>query len=295
MNRKRRSRLVALAISACAAALMAPLPAAAAWHTVQPGETLWMIGQEYGVDTADIIEANDISNPNLIAAGADLWIPGGDEAPSTGGTAVIHIVSSGDTLASIAAEYGVDTSLLASLNGLESPYIIFPGQEITIPYAELPINPTPPVNETPGTIDYDVPFYDRETVRQTVISLSEAYGWDPYLILSLAWTESTWDQRAISNAGAVGVMQLMPATADWAGPSLVGRQTDYVNSAWDNVETGIAYLTNLRSLTGSDYLALASYFQGLASVERDGIFPSTREYALGIIQSRDLFASGSLP
>jgi soluble lytic murein transglycosylase-like protein len=140
-----------------------------------------------------------------------------------------------------------------------------------------------------------VPYFDRETVRAAVVDLAEAYGWDPYLILSLAWRESTWDQRARSSSGAVGVMQLMPATADWAGPALVGRETDYVYSAWDNIEIGIAYLSHLRALTGSDYLALAAYFQGLASVERDGIFPVTREYALGIIESRDLFASGALP
>jgi soluble lytic murein transglycosylase-like protein len=87
----------------------------------------------------------------------------------------------------------------------------------------------------------------------------------------------------------------MPATAEWAGPYLLGREIDYVYDAWDNIEAGIAYLSHLRYLTGSDYLALASYFQGSGSVERDGIFTSTRDYALGIIESRDLFATGSLP
>jgi soluble lytic murein transglycosylase-like protein len=145
------------------------------------------------------------------------------------------------------------------------------------------------------TINDAVPYYDPAVVREAIVDLAAAYGWDGYLILSLAWRESTWDQRAISSSGAMGVMQLMPATAEWAGPALVGRNVDYVNSAWDNIETGIAYLTHLRALTGSDYLALAAYFQGSGSVERDGIFPATRDYALGIIESRDLFASGALP
>ncbi len=161
--------------------------------------------------------------------------------------------------------------------------------------SEPAIEPIPVTPTAPGTIDPEIPYFDQETVRGLVMDIAVAYGWDPYLILSLAWRESTWDQRALSPSGAVGVMQLMPATADWAGPALVGYQTDYVYDARDNIETGIAYLTHLRVQAGSDYLALAGYFQGLASVERDGIFPATREYALGIIESRDLFASEALP
>ncbi len=90
-------------------------------------------------------------------------------------------------------------------------------------------------------------------------------------------------------------MQLMPNTADWAGPALTGRDIDYVYSAWDNIETGVAYLTHLRNEVGSDYLALASYYQGMYSVENDGVFGEAREYALDIIQKRDLFATGQLP
>ena len=276
--------------------VLSAAPAAAGWHVVQPGETLWLIGEQYGIDAADIAAANDLENPALIVAGDELWIPvDGEPAPGTGGDAIVHVVQPGDTIASIATAYGIDPTVLANSNEIGSPYVIFPGQQLVVPYAELPMPPTPPDPTPPGSIDPEVPFYDHATVRDTVFALSEAYGWDAYLILSLAWRESTWDQRALSPSGAVGIMQLMPATGDWAGPALVGRNSDYVNSAWDNVETGIAYLTHLRGLTGSDYLALAAYFQGLGSVERDGIFPATREYALGIIQSRDLFASGALP
>ena len=271
-----------------------PVTTSAAWHIVQPGETLWMIGQSYGVDTSAIAEANAIADVNLIHVGDELWIPIDDETPSTEVT-VIHIVVAGDTIGGIAAAYGVDTLELAELNGIESPFIIHPGQEITV---TMPSTPPAPIDPTPnpsGNIDPVVPFVDREAVRATVVDVALVWGWDPFLILSLAWRESTWDQRALSPSGAVGVMQLMPATAEWAGPALVGRPTDYVYNVYDNVETGVAYLTHLRNLTGSDYLALASYFQGSASVERDGIFPVTREYALGIIESRDLFATGALP
>jgi len=282
----RRRLLAALAAIALAAI---PFPAFAGWHTVQPGETLWMIAAQYGVTSAEIAEANDIMNPDVIVAGTELWIP---EGGATGGGEVTYIVEPGDTLAGIAAAFGVDTFALAMVNDIDPPYVIFPGQELVIPISSGGPRPGPASRDT---INEAVPYYDPETIRQTVVELSRIYGWDAYLILSLAWRESTWDQRAISSSGAVGVMQLMPATAEWAGPALLGRQTDYVNSAWDNIELGIAYLSHLRYVMGSDYLALAAYFQGSGSVERDGIFAATRDYALGIIESRDLFASGALP
>ena len=289
----RKSAVVFLAL---AFYLGSPVAASAAWHVVQPGETLWLIGQAYGIDASAIAEANAIADADLIQVGEELWIPVGDEgevAPEE--LAIIHVVVAGDTVAGIAATYGVDALELATENGIESPYLIFPGQEITVVVPSTGPEPGAPAPQPPGNIDPEIPFIDRETVRATVIEVAQAWGWDPYLILSLAWRESTWDQRALSPAGAVGVMQLMPTTAEWAGPALVGRQTDYAFNVYDNVETGVAYLSHLRALTGSDYLALASYFQGSASVERDGIFPVTREYALGIIQSRDLFATGALP
>ncbi len=278
------------------AAGFATIPATtlAEWHVVQPDETLWQIAEEYGVTSAGIAEANDIIDPNLISVGSELWIPGPDDA-GIGGGSIIYVVESGDTVASIAAGFGVDTFALAMLNGIENPWTIFPGQELVVPIAAS--NPSPPVStpSTSGSINYDVAYVDEAIVRSSIVELSAAYGWDAYLILSLAWKESTWEQRALSPSGAVGVMQLMPTTAEWAGPALVGRDVDYVNNAWDNIETGIAYLTHLRVLTGSDYLALAGYFQGLGSVERDGIFATTRDYALDIIERRDLFANGSLP
>ena len=292
MNRRSLIRNITVGLATTLMLLLTAGPAAADWHVVEPGETLWQIGAAYGVDAAAIATANEIADPALIFAGDELWIPVNGEGPPPGGPdAIIHIVAAGETVATIAAAYGVDPTTLAQQNEIESPYLIYPGQELFVPIVEAPNAPP----STPGTLDPNVPYFDRATVRAAVVDLAEAYGWDPYLILSLAWRESTWDQRARSSSGAVGVMQLMPATADWAGPALVGRETDYVYSAWDNIEIGIAYLSHLRALTGSDYLALAAYFQGLASVERDGIFPVTREYALGIIESRDLFASGALP
>lgn len=246
-------------------------------YTVQSGDTLSDIAEEQGVTVSSLASANGIDNPDHIFSGQTLSIPG------TGGGSASYVVQPGDNIPAIAAQFGISPRALIDANGLANPDLIYPGQELVIPDAS-----TAP-RYTSGV------YFDRATIRSYIVDIASAYGWDPYLIMALAWQESGWDQSIISWADAHGVMQLLPGTADWAGPALVGRQVDYVYSAWDNIETGVAYLTHLRSLTGSDYLALAAYYQGLGSVERDGIFQETRQYALNIIQMRDLFAAGTLP
>lgn len=275
--------------------------ASAANYVVQSGDTLSIIASEYGVSVDEIVEANGIQNPNLIYVGEELFIPTGNgdtsATPGQGGGAVIYTVVAGDSIPDIAWRFGVTSEDLANANGLEPPWVIYPGDQLVIP-VEMPLDVPPQPDPEPApdeSIQYDLPYYSYEELRSMLIDAAVMYGWDPYLIMSLAWWESGWDQQAVSWAGAVGVMQLMPETAEWAGPALTGRDTDPYYSAWDNIETGVAYLTHLRSLTGSDYLALAGYYQGLYSVETDGIFPETREYALGIIQLRDSFANGTLP
>lgn len=296
MDRRHRRRYLATVAGLLAIVAMFGMQSAAvaSYHIVQPGESLGTIAWEYGVSSAAIVEANGISDPNLIVTGTELYIPDGDSA--TGGGDITYVVEWGDSIPTIAAMFGVDHLALAEYNGIEYPWLIYPGDVLVIPIADGGGPAAMPDSSSAwDPIDENVPYYDEWTIRSIIVDTAVAYGWDPYLILSLAYQESWWDQRAISPAGAVGVMQLMPGTAEWVGPALLGRQIDYVNDPWDNIEAGIAFLSHLRALTGSDYLALASYYQGLASVENDGIFASTRDYALGIIERRDLFASGALP
>lgn len=291
----KRSWVIALATAAVAGVLFTQAAAAEDSHTVQYGETLSGIAISYGVSEDAIMDANDITNPDLIITGQNLVIPtdGSVTVPQGGGNPV-YIVEYGDSLPSIAAEYGIMPGDLAESNNLEYPWPIYPGDELIVPG----VMPTEVVYEAPEYGDAllpDVAYLEPWYIRSMLVDAAQMYGWDPYMILSLAWRESMWDQRVISYAGAIGVMQLMPNTADWAGPALTGHEVDYVYSAWDNIETGVAYLTHLRNEMGSDYLALASYYQGMYSVENDGIFEETREYALDIIQKRDLFATGQLP
>jgi len=77
---------------------------------------------------------NGISNPNLIYPGQKIILPTGSS--STGGNtgnSSYYIVKSGDTLSGIAQEYGTTTKVLASINNISNPNLIYPGQKIVLP------------------------------------------------------------------------------------------------------------------------------------------------------------------
>lgn len=266
-------------------------------YVIQEGDTIESIAWDHDVTVAELIELNGLDNPDLIITGDTMWIPDhgayadwADGGGSAGGDGYdIYIVEPGDWYGYIANLFGVNVDALLAANDLSSDDMLHPGDELVIPYALPEDERSSPDLPPPG------PFTDWETIRWMLYDAALAYGWDPYLIMSVAWYESTWSQDIISWADAYGVMQLLLDTAAWAGPALAGREVDVVNNTWDNIETGVAFLTHLRSEMGSDYLALCAYLQGMFSVQEDGIFPEARQYALDIISMRDQFANGELP
>ncbi len=108
-------------------------------HTVQNGEWLYAIARQYNVTPQSILDANNLSNPNLIYAGQQLLIPTGAEtadrtAPETPTDSAprAHTVRAGDTLIGIAGQYGTTVDALKAANGL-TDNLIYAGQQLTIP------------------------------------------------------------------------------------------------------------------------------------------------------------------
>lgn len=105
---------------------------------------------------------------------------------------------------------------------------------------------------------------------ELIDTLATAHGVDPYLVKALIQVESGYKPRARSRKGAMGLMQLMPATA---------RQYR-VRNPFDpksNIEAGIKHLKSLLSRFDSVSLALAAYNAGEGAVERFGGVPPYRE------------------
>jgi murein DD-endopeptidase MepM/ murein hydrolase activator NlpD len=95
-------------------------------YTVERGDTLGQIATDQDVSLSDLIDANDIANPNLIFPGQVLVIPGETQD-------ILHIVVRGDTLAKIAKAYGSSVRTIAEANSLPNPDLIRLGQELFVP------------------------------------------------------------------------------------------------------------------------------------------------------------------
>jgi LysM repeat protein len=91
-------------------------PAGPVRHTVVEGETLAGIASQFHTSVMALVAANGITNPNVIAIGRVLVIPGATAGSTerTGG----HIVRAGETLTGIGALYGIAPSSLAAWNGI---------------------------------------------------------------------------------------------------------------------------------------------------------------------------------
>jgi archaellum component FlaD/FlaE len=129
----------------------------------------------------------------------------------------------------------------------------------------------------------------RAKVRRVVIRTAEKLGVDPDLALAVAWMESGWQQKRVSSAGALGVMQVMPGTGDWMSV-MVGRKL-HLRHLGDNVVAGVTLLDWLRS-EAKLKVAVAGYYQGLAGVRRDGMYRSTKKYVADVLALKKRIARG---
>lgn len=110
--------------------------------------------------------------------------------------------------------------------------------------------------------------------RSLIIKTAKELGIDPALALAQAHQESNFNQNAVSNKGAIGVMQLMPDTAKRLGVDPHNRE--------ENVRGGLTYLKALlQEFLGNEMLALAAYDYGpgrVAQLGRVPNFPETQDY-----------------
>jgi hypothetical protein len=112
---------------------------------------------------------------------------------------------------------------------------------------------------------------DRDGVEKLVREAAERHQVDPALVRAVIETESNWNPSAVSRKGALGLMQLIPTTAQRFG-------ANDAFSPKQNVDAGVKYLkTLLERYNGNLDLALAAYNAGEGAVDRAHGVPAYRE------------------
>ncbi len=114
-----------------------------------------------------------------------------------------------------------------------------------------------------------------------IVAVAERREIDPLLVAAVAQTESAFDTLAVSPEGALGLMQMMPATAEQFGVANVYDPSQ-------NLDAGASYLASLlRRFDGDLVLALAAYNAGPGKVDRfNGMppFRETRKFTEGVLR-----------
>ena len=116
---------------------------------------------------------------------------------------------------------------------------------------------------------------------------------DPQLALAVSWQESGWQMNRLSDAGAVGAMQLLPGTGAWM--SLYTDHPLRLRRLRDNATGGVMLLRLLGDETTSQRRAIAAYYQGLGAVRSDGLYGETRDYVANVLAIKRRLERGWSP
>ncbi|WP_284976133.1 LysM peptidoglycan-binding domain-containing protein [Arthrobacter sp. efr-133-TYG-104] len=293
----------------------------AATYTVVSGDTLGGIAYKYGVPLSDVFRWNGLNGSSIIYPGQKIIVsagssapaapaaqaaPAAPQAPATTTAGGSYTIKAGDTLSSIASRNGVSLAALMSANNVTATTVIYPGQKLTIPgtATQPAVNTKPLVPSTflgytypPAVVSSAnankallnaAPVPTRAEMKTIVRDTAVRMGVTPSLALAFAEQESGFDQRAVSPANAIGTMQVIPSSGQWAS-DLVGRKLNLLDP-YDNATAGVAIIRALVATSKDVDTAIAGYYQGAYSVSKYGMYDDTKRYVASIKARQRTFA-----
>jgi LysM repeat protein len=283
------------------------------WRTVvvRAGDTIWDIAITHRTTPQALVAKNRLAaGGSVIHPGQRLLVPGSTSgqpgakaaAPAPQAASRVHVVQAGESMSSIADRYRVTLTKLLAANRLANPRLIVPGQRIAVPGTpparpKAAGKPTPTSENTFAGYTYsdatvaaaqknratlakaDLP--SRTEIAAMIRRTATRHGVDPRLALAISWQESGWSQRAVSVANAIGTMQVIPTSGDWAS-QLAGRRLDLLDTQ-DNITAGVVIIRALQVSAEDREQAIAGYYQGLRSVRTQGMFKDTKQYVAAVL------------
>jgi LysM repeat protein len=305
------------AAAKAAPAKAAPAQAAVSVYTVKSGDTLSGIAARHGVKLSEVFSRNGLNMRSVIHPGQRIKLGAAAAAPAPVRAAApkaapavassgSYTIKSGDTLSGIAARHGVKLSAVLSANRLTMSSVIYPGHKLVIPGAATgsiqPSSSQPPAAVTPlvpstflgfsypkavvssanqnKALLNASPVPTREQMKQIVADTARRMGVTPSLAMAFAYQESGFNQRSVSPANAIGTMQVIPSSGQWAS-DLVGRKLNLLDP-YDNATAGVAIIRQLVSTSKNLDYAIAGYYQGQYSVSTKGMYQDTKAYVASI-------------
>jgi len=176
-----------------------------------------------------------------------------------------HVVRPGETLTAIAERNGTTVRELASSNKLDPSGVLLIGVTLVVPKGEKVAR--------------------RTSVTASLDRWAAHYGVSARLARALAWQESGFQPQVRSSVGAVGVMQVIPATRNFVELFVIGQPVPRTTDG--NIRIGVAYLDHLLGeFKGNVRRALGAYYQGPAAVRADGLYPETRRFVANVLALR---------
>ncbi|WP_260982578.1 LysM peptidoglycan-binding domain-containing protein [Arthrobacter sp. U41] len=289
-------------------------------YTVKSGDTLGAIAARHGVKLSQVFSLNGLNMGSIIHPGQKIKIgaaaapapskpapskpaASAPAAPTASAPAGSYTIKSGDTLSGIAARHGVKLSAILAANRLTMSSIIYPGQKLALAGSSVAPASTPPAatvtplvpstflgfsypaavvssaNQNKALLNAS-PVPSREQMKKIVADTARRMGVDPSLALAFAFQESSFDHRSVSPANAIGTMQVIPSSGQWAS-DLVGRKLNLLDP-YDNATAGVAIIRQLIRTSKDRDTAIAGYYQGQYSVSKYGMYDDTKHYVASI-------------
>ena len=263
-------------------------------YTVRNGDSIYSIARAFGVPPSRIITDNLLTDPGNLAVGQDIIIL----YPT-----LTHTVMGGETLRSIAGEYGTTINELLRNNPvLEGSTAIFPGQTLNITYD------TPPLGEI-SVNGYAYPYIDRTTLRRTLpyltylsiftygitnggevippvggdeelISLAREYGTIPLMMLTSLGEDGKFSNELVSrilSSPELSRAVIASTVATARRKNYGGIDVDFEYVSADNADDYVRFVEDLQAASGDlpVFVSVAPKY----SADQPGLLYQGHDYA----------------